>query len=398
MAISVFLDTSIYENLNFSFLNKQFTKLKELTEKEEVILLYNDVVYQEVKQHIRDNITEAAGKFNQVIEENRAFAPFRNDELWKEHISLIDVDKMVASLQERWDLYLKECNAIKIPINMVDVDDIVSRYFNKRYPFENKKPYEFKDAIIIDSIRQYYDCVEDEEIYAVARDKGFRKALKEDEGIVPFSELNDALNSAIRNEENIALEVENQFETGKFDKEIEKRIDYIISTASLDVEDVFDDIDLISAKCLDIRYGYVHECDVDSASVVAEVDIEFVVEYDVRDEVNSYFDKEDDRYYWEEFITYRNTFIVTEEVEIFLVIESNEEKVETVIEYGDLDISADFYLRESEITESEIIKTTSNFDEEDEYDSSAEYCPDCGRKMTFETSAGAFCIDCAPNH
>lgn len=73
MAISIFLDTSIYENSNFSFSNRQFSKLKELAEKNEVVLLYNDIVYQEVKQHIRENVSEATSKFNQVIEENRTF-------------------------------------------------------------------------------------------------------------------------------------------------------------------------------------------------------------------------------------------------------------------------------------------------------------------------------------
>ena len=52
MAIKVFIDTNIYEGANFSFYNKQFSKLKELTEEESVELLYNEIVYQEIYQHI----------------------------------------------------------------------------------------------------------------------------------------------------------------------------------------------------------------------------------------------------------------------------------------------------------------------------------------------------------
>ena len=36
LAIKVFIDTSVYENANFSFANKQFSKLKELIEEESV--------------------------------------------------------------------------------------------------------------------------------------------------------------------------------------------------------------------------------------------------------------------------------------------------------------------------------------------------------------------------
>ena len=37
-------------------------------------------------------------------------------------------------------------------------------------------------------------------------------------------------------------------------------------------------------------------------------------------------------------------------------------------------------------------------DYDDEPDPDAEYCPDCGVKMTYENSAGAFCVDCMDRH
>ena len=72
MAIKVFIDTNIYEGANFSFYNKQFSKLKELTEEESVELLYNEIIYQEVYQHIEENLTKAVSEYNKVIEGNRA--------------------------------------------------------------------------------------------------------------------------------------------------------------------------------------------------------------------------------------------------------------------------------------------------------------------------------------
>lgn len=103
MAIKVFIDTNIYEGANFSFYNKQFSKLKELTEEESVELLYNEIIYQEVYQHIEENLTKAVSEYNKVIEGNRAFAPFRMDEKWGEKISQIKPDVMVSELRKRWD-------------------------------------------------------------------------------------------------------------------------------------------------------------------------------------------------------------------------------------------------------------------------------------------------------
>ena len=68
MAIKVFIDTNIYEGANFSFCNKQFSKLKELIEEENVELLYNEIVYQEVYQHIGENLAKAVSEYNKAIQ------------------------------------------------------------------------------------------------------------------------------------------------------------------------------------------------------------------------------------------------------------------------------------------------------------------------------------------
>lgn len=186
VAIKVFIDTSIYEGANFSFYNKQFSKLKELIEEESVELLYNEIVYQEVYQHIGENLTKAVSEYNQVIEVNRAFAPFRMDDKWGDKISQIKAEDMISELRKRWDDYITDTCATKISISGVDVDKIVDKYFNKRFPFENKKPTEFKDAICVDSIMQYYDPIIDDKIYVVAADKGFRKSFDERDELLLF--------------------------------------------------------------------------------------------------------------------------------------------------------------------------------------------------------------------
>ena len=139
MALKVFVDTNIYEAANFSFYNKQFTKLRELIEEESVELLYNEIINQEVYQHIGDNVANAVSEYNHVVDDNRAFAPFRMNEKWKDKISRIRAEDMVGDLRKQWDYYISDTSAIKIPINGVDVDRIMYKYFNKKFPFENKK-------------------------------------------------------------------------------------------------------------------------------------------------------------------------------------------------------------------------------------------------------------------
>ena len=74
MAIKVFLDTNIYENANFSFCNKQFTKLKDLNTDEKdlsvsvevddinantnMYLHENDIIESEIVHNTMDDYDE----------------------------------------------------------------------------------------------------------------------------------------------------------------------------------------------------------------------------------------------------------------------------------------------------------------------------------------------------
>lgn len=59
---------------------------------------------------------------------------------WGEKISQIKPDAMVSELRKRWDDYVADTCTTKISISVVDVDEIVDKCFNRRFPFENKKP------------------------------------------------------------------------------------------------------------------------------------------------------------------------------------------------------------------------------------------------------------------
>ena len=50
-------------------------------------------------------------------------------------------------------------------------------YFSKKPPFEDQKPYEFKDAIIIYAIKHYYHDNNNEPIIVVSNDISFLAAF-----------------------------------------------------------------------------------------------------------------------------------------------------------------------------------------------------------------------------
>lgn len=196
------------------------------------------------------------------------------------------------------------------------------------------------------------------------------------------------------------MEIEKTFRSGLLDGCISKLLEEQIYGSSVDVEDVYDDIDLLSVDLQSLDYGYIHELDEESGLVIANAKTDIMVEYTVRDEDNSYYDREDGRYYWETFVTYKTLFSVDLEIEVSIAIKTDEKDLSVKVEVQDVDADSKLYLSESDAIESEIIHNTMNdYDEDDfDFDANARYCPDCGCKMDYENDMGAFCIKCAPDH
>lgn len=79
-----------------------------------------------MRQHIEEYVKAAVGKYNAAIK-NRGFAPFRNTGNWEKQLVLLDEKELTNEQWQVWDDYLKDCHAIKILTNNVDVDIIYEK-------------------------------------------------------------------------------------------------------------------------------------------------------------------------------------------------------------------------------------------------------------------------------
>ena len=375
-----------------------------------MILLYNEVVYREVRQHIEEYVRSAVGEYNAAIK-NRGFAPFRNNTNWEKQLALLDEKELTNEQWQAWDDYLNICRAIKIPTKNVDVDIILEQYFKRQLPFEDKKQNEFKDAIIIESIREYYKTVRDsqftEHIYVASSDKGFRKSFRDDREIVAFDSLNKFLNYVIIHTIYLAEAVNRQIESDKIDNFIKDNIADEIYSVNCNVEDCYDSFDIISIDDIGYKVGYINS-----------------VEYTERDEENSYYDKEDGRYLFEEFLQIQETHNVLFEANLDLNIDNwNEEVIKQKLNntkqllqgYDDglftitcepetISVPKETVITMDEwsLSNKEIVSQTidDNWDEDVWIDDKPyTTCPDCGKPISCKNDGGnGFCIDCAGEH
>lgn len=400
MMLTVFLDTNIYEVANFSFSNAGFSKLKELVNDNKVRLLYNEVIYQEVYQHINNNLKDAINEYNKILG-MREFAPFKEDEKWGINARKIDENEMIKDLQQKWDSYLEECKAIKIPINNVDMDKIIEKYFKKLLPFESKKPTEFKDAIIIDSLIKYQESI-GKKIFVVSADKGFRKSFRDEKGIQPYSDLNKFLNRAA--EENdieaviikaVRLEIDKKKDILKY---VSENIMECICKENIDIEDVFSPVEILDIQDIAIKVGYIKEINDEEAVVVFENTCDITVRYVELDYNNSYFDEEQGTYLREKYQMYTSVYKTDFELLVTVKIDRDEKNIINISPtYITIDQGEMIYLGKQDLIDEKREEYESG--EENMVHSQLDYgiCPNCGCIISGENDGGnGFCEDCAP--
>lgn len=417
MVYYVFLDTNIYEESNFSFGNGKFTKLKELAKSRRIILLYNEVVYGEIRQHIETNIKEAVGEYNSAIK-NKGFAPFRSIGSWSEQLTLLDEKKLTECQWKAFDDYLEECEAIKIPTQNVNVDAILNNYFKRILPFENKKPNEFKDAISIEAVREYFEIIKEngfaEELYVVAADKGVRKSFRNDSGIFAFDNLNKFINYVILHTEHLALAVSKRFNKELFDVFIQDKIINEMNSAKFDAEDCYDGFTVEDIQYIEHKIGYINVIDTNIVEVMLEISTKICIDYLERDEKKSYYNEEEGSYILDAFTEYKEWHKVHFEAILVIDVEGIDEKtikekVEAcnglLEEFDESVLKITIGLEKIVIPKGTVISLNGgsflermvvrNILDGCEY---TEYCRQCGEPLPYKNyESKGYCRNCAPS-
>lgn len=206
----LFFDTNVYEGAKFNLNDNKFKKLRKYLGDDKIILLYTSVTVGEVKNHIRRRLEDEVQKYNHLVRKDIPILS-KDSKYGLEEISCEDVTNHVI---KEFEDFFNSYNVVRVPLNPLDAEELIEDHFAQRLPFENKKPNEFKDAIMIKAIKAYQKQIE-EEILVVSNDEGFRASFPEPEFKV-VNYFGQAL---------MAIETEVQARLRKVEEAVEKAIE-----------------------------------------------------------------------------------------------------------------------------------------------------------------------------
>lgn len=417
--VIVYLDTNAYISAKYIFDSGNFGTLKNLVTSGKITMLYTSATMGEVKQHIETDISAAVIQYNRLLRKDMAV--LNGDPLYK--LKNLDKNQVVNSVIDKLDEFISINGVEQISLNPLDAEKLFDDYFNQIPPFESKKPNEFKDAIMINAIKQYQSTTQ-KQICIVSNDKGFRKAFEDDDNFITFEFLSSFLKHYSKSGielERISEFISDRIDDGEFDEVIKEYLsDFDIDRGYYGEWNI--DSGNIDEICCELLY--IEEID---GKYVANIstDVELTIDITYRDEDTSYYDKEEDAYLIESFIHAIEKHRVTITIVMLFDLEKNEELSlndfnvveDKRLKYINLDEDTMFDSKEIENTLheepdlvycsecGELIGRTQDFSYLDYYgnplcskcaicNSKGNICPKCGRKVPHEYMMGGFCIDC----
>lgn len=419
----VYLDSNVYISAKYIFENNSLGTLKNLVDNSKVTVLYTSATIGEVKQYIKDDIGAAITKYNRILRKDLPALCSDSSCALRE----LNADKSINDVIAELDSFLEKDFVEKVSLNPIDVETLMDDYFNQRPPFESKKPNEFKDAIMINAIKNYRPMT-GVKVCVVSNDEGFRKAFEDNENFITFKFLGDFLKYYTSSEEILALIAEaisDEVAEGMHDDIIKEYISDFDIDRGYYAEWNIDSGDIDEIEC---ELLYVEKLE---SSYIANfsVDVDISIDITYRDEDRSYYDKEEESYLIEHYIHaiehHRFNVIIAIECEI-----EQDEKIISVVSANVLENTRHKYINLDEDTlyDSDEIDDSVREEPDLEYcsecgkllgrtmngacfdldenplcescmtsDSNGEVCPMCGRKVPHEYMMSGFCKDCAPN-
>ena len=175
MCKKVFIDTNIFIGEKFMLSNDKFEKLKTYIENDKIILLNNEITERELEVHIIKDVKEVINSYNKVLSKS----PFLE--------ILSETPIKLSAEDETYIISFLKTELIKFFDDSIKLS--LEDHFNLNLPFEKTKQNEFKDAFVAQIIKKYQKK-NNEKIYIISKDDGFRKTFdNNDQNFIIFENL-----------------------------------------------------------------------------------------------------------------------------------------------------------------------------------------------------------------
>lgn len=308
----IFLDTSIFESENF-FKGRNLNRLCELAKSGQIELKITDIVYQEVIQRIKANISKAEtsfkkahslingdGKILKNVEEFDAYYP----------LPKVDFETNFKKLTDKFNNLLENNLIETVDSKISDLKEVFNDYFQTKPPFKDgKKKSEFPDAFTFSTIKGWTNKT-GKKVYFLSNDSDFDELTTENiDCSHSLSTILDLISREIDDKHTAFIEEVYGNSQLEIIQALENQFNYELSDAVFNkiLYDPFyeePEVEIPTDIEVEIEIGVINEIIIDSSfSYEVESNITFSINVEYTDLSMAYYDKEDGVWWGEERVT-----------------------------------------------------------------------------------------------
>lgn len=198
----IFLDTSVYVQESYRFNGTSLGKLGSISSGDELRLVLPEIIRQEVAYRLRETAEEHVAKIQTALDSNIIDLIGDRGKIQAGLGFEVDQEKIVGTIANTWEEFYKRCDAEIVPLDSIDLPDVVTSYFDAEPPFgKGRKRNEFPDAFAVASMVKFAGDKSDRPIYVVSRDQGMLEAFSSNPRFRCYKELSEVLNEYNRHTE-----------------------------------------------------------------------------------------------------------------------------------------------------------------------------------------------------
>lgn len=308
---TAFIDTNIFIKLGMKFSSGILLELERYCEQGLITLVFTDVLVAELKKHKKKPALEAVERYISAKENLCS----KYDAKIVDNCTNQQLQKQVLNREySKIEQFFQLCNAKKISLDKLQLEQILDDYINTIPPFTNKKQYEFKDAMNINLIKylKSQDAADDNNIVIISEDNGFIESFNLEEGYIIYNNLFEFISLVRTATDYFAHSISplQQYLKGEeFDNYIVNGLESLEYKVFLDGYDDSDVIDVSNINVQDIDFS-INE--MNGMPYLGELYLTYSldVEYEFFDPYTSPYDSEDKVFIYENIIHGKDTFLV----------------------------------------------------------------------------------------
>lgn len=198
----IFIDTQAFMQQGFRFEGSVLNRVRDLGRSNLIEIYVSEVVKREVSSKISEKVNKAKKLSGDLIKE----LSILESETPKEAIDfadLIEKNDLHEVALSRWNKFIEESKAVILDPNDICNIELISLYFDGKYPFsDGKKKDEFPDAISTLSLKAKMSQ-SDDLVYVISNDGDLKGFCEEEASFISLSQLSEFLDLYNRAEERL---------------------------------------------------------------------------------------------------------------------------------------------------------------------------------------------------